>query len=502
MRHDTFIEYWDDGNRRKHIRLNFPDIPVGGNNILQLEDEDVYGESMTLQESLFDGNGALNITGCIASKFSIDVRMSSVLPHNLKNQRIEVGIRTDQEYTWFHLFQGYVYSVNTTRTDNIIRLECYDALQYFADVNVYPVFAAIPQGPHYYGVSFFTLLRNVVEYVGLSLYVNSALDFPEMHEANVWFENNLEGTEIAFLDVIRAFAQFAGRFCLINRVGKVEFRDLTYWTDDAFYPSNDLFPNDELYPTDGNHRFIDAYQSVKYEDYRVQKIDKVTLRENDGDEYTVILGEGNNNYVVENVLVKCIAFYHDKQAVALSIYNHVKDITYMPFEATVQGRPYMEVGDAITLNVYDYTNGTPTTQLMLFTILNRTLKGIQWLEDTYSASGTELQPFVKVGGDRLVDVQKDISGIKSDISNIESAISDLQNNKQNFIDLDILDPTRQGDEGDLVFSGGLGSGIKKLWRYEDNQWVRVNVMNLTLSTLDIEPGVTDLEDGALYLVYE
>ena len=77
-----------------------------------------------------------------------------------------------------------------------------------------------------------------------------------------------------------------------------------------------------------------------------------------------------------------------------------------------------------------------------------------------------------------------------------------QKEKQNFIDLDILDPTRQGDEGDLVFSGGLGEGIKKFWRYENGQWVHVNIMNITMSTLDIEPGVTDLETGALYLVYE
>ena len=495
MRHDTFIEYWDDGNRRKHIRLSFPDVSIGGNQILKLEDEDVYGESMTLQESLFDGNGALSIVGCVSSKFSIDVRMNSVLPHNLKNQRIEVGIRTDQEYTWFHLFQGYVYSVDTTRTDNIIRLECYDALQYFADVNVYPIFRDITEEVD---TTVIDLAISLAQYVGLELYSRG-----ELFGLNaVKIVNNLEGSEIAFLDVIRAIAQFSGRFCLINRLGKIEFRNLTYWTDDAFYPSNDLFPSNELYPTDGNHRLIDAYQKVVYEDYNVQKITKVTLRENDGDEYTVIKGTGDNNYVVENSLVKCLYSINDRMAVANNIYDQVKDIIYMPFEATVQGRPYMEVGDAITLNVYDYTNGTPTTQLMLFTILNRTLKGIQWLEDTYSASGTELQPFVKVGGDRLVDVQKDISGIKSDISDIESAISDLQNNKQNFIDLDILDPTRQGDEGDLVFSGGLGEGIKKFWRYENGQWVHVNIMNITMSTLDIEPGVTDLETGALYLVYE
>lgn len=493
MQHNTNQGYWDDGNRRKYIRLEFREIITSDNQILRLYDSDVYGESMSLQESIFDGNGALSFTGCISSKFSIDIRMSSVMQYNLKNQKIVAYIRTDDQ-NWLHLFEGYVYSVDTTRTDNIVRLECYDALQYFANVNVYPVFAAMGDEEF----SYFLLLRNVIGYVGLISDI-SYYNIPGLRDVS--FVNNLEGTEIAFIEVMQALAQFSGRPCLINRNGNVEFRDLTYWADEGLYPSNDLFPGNNVFPQNGNHKYIDAYQHVTYEDYHVQKITKVTLRENEGDEYTVTTGSGTNNYVVENSLVKCIANYQGRQIIASYIYGKVKDVMYMPFEATVQGRPYMEVGDGITLTVYDYTNGTPSTQQMLFTILNRTLKGIQWLEDTYSALGTELQPFVRVG-DRLVDVQKDISNIKSDISDIESAISDLQENKQNFIDLDILDPTRQGDEGDLVFSGGLGEGIKKFWRYENGQWVHVNIMNITMSTLDIEPGVTDLETGALYLVYE
>lgn len=73
---------------------------------------------------------------------------------------------------------------------------------------------------------------------------------------------------------------------------------------------------------------------------------------------------------------------------------------------------------------------------------------------------------------------------------------------QNYIDQDILTPSGSATEGDLKFKGTAGTGNKQLYRYENNQWVETNLMNVTMSQTDITPGVTPLADGALYLVYE
>lgn len=103
---------------------------------------------------------------------------------------------------------------------------------------------------------------------------------------------------------------------------------------------------------------------------------------------------------------------------------------------------------------------------------------------------------------RVSDISDSVSDIDGSISDINDEIDSLIANKQNFIDLDILQPTGSGQEGDLKFYGPLGDGKKELYRYENGQWVKVNIMNVTMSQTDITPGVTPLETGALYLVYE
>lgn len=75
---------------------------------------------------------------------------------------------------------------------------------------------------------------------------------------------------------------------------------------------------------------------------------------------------------------------------------------------------------------------------------------------------------------------------------------------QNFIDEDVNPPSSAGATGDLMFKGNIGSNPKDLYRYENNQWVKIEFDNrISFTDLDtITPGVTPLETGHIIFVYE
>lgn len=467
-------EKWDSGSSKKEILLQFPDIQVG-QSYLELYGDSVYAESMSLKEGLFDGNGALEVFGCVSSSFSIDIRHPN-FDVDFKNTWINAFIRNVGE-SWVPLFKGYIYSVGVTRTENVINLQCYDALSHFADYNVYGAFLQLSDI-----FTFGRMMTEVMQFMDLPL---ADTDYPAKELTSVFLHKNLNSTEISFLDVIKSVAQLLGRFAIIDKDGCLDFREVTIWEDTLPYPSNDQFPANDFYPgeySEGNHTYIDAYKDIWFDDYFVKPIDKVTLRESESDADTVVIGTGNNNYLVEgNMFIKCLTST-DKITVATNIYNKIKDITYLPFDARVLGRPYIEVGDSTSFYVYDYSGGSPQTRLMTFVVFNRMLKGIQWLEDIYTASGDEYQPQVKItiSGDQLVEVQAELAEIREDVSTISSDVSDVSDTVD---DLSSTVTTQGQDITDLQQSV---TALERL---------------ITLSTVDIGVGAP-LPNGHLYLVYE
>jgi phosphomannomutase len=98
---------------------------------------------------------------------------------------------------------------------------------------------------------------------------------------------------------------------------------------------------------------------------------------------------------------------------------------------------------------------------------------------------------------------------KEDIKEINNSIEDLQGNKQNFIHLDILEPTWDAPEGDIILNSRSvvidaqdhRSGYQYvMWRRTNNQWEKMQVAQY--SQVDLQAGVSDLPTGEIYLVYE
>lgn len=479
---DTEKQKWESGRYLKELKLYFPSIN------LTIQNDAIYGESMVLKESLFDGNGALEIVGCVSSSFSVEIRHQS---QELKNQSIIASIRIDGG-NWMVLFQGYVDSVETVRDRSYQKLICYDALYLKRDENV--AFAYDNLGDT------FTVkqLRDAI--FSYELITQATQILPN---DDVTLVKNAESNEISFGDAVRAICQMNGMFGIINRDGLFEYRQLSFWYDILPYPSDELFPSADLFPGEvdtPNHEYIDAYSSIKYEDYEVALIDKVTVRDSSSDASAGEFGTGDNNLTVEGNIFLAGLDDVTKIAIAENIYDAVDSIIYRPFTVTSLGRPYIEVGDSVTYYVYDYSSGSPVTAVMSFNILTRSLKGIQWLRDEYTASGEQYQPIIKT--DATSKVESEINDIKENVEEISRELLD----KQNTIALDILEPTWQAEDADLVFHDNPLTGYRDLFRYDEDHWTKVEFDNrisfVYTEDDDIVPGQTPLASGQIIFVYE
>lgn len=481
---DTEKQKWESGRYLKELKLYFPNIN------LTIQNDAIYGESMVLKESLFDGNGALEIIGCVSSSFSVEIRHQS---QELKNQSIVVSIRIDGG-NWMVLFRGYVDSVETVRDRSYQKLSCYDVIQYKGSTNVISA---------YEGLDDTFTVKQLRDAVFTYLRINQKTQ--TLPNDLAVLAKNTELTELAAIDVMRALCQMNGMFGIINRDGQFEYRKLFFFYDKLPYPSDELFPASDLYPgevSEDGHEYIDAYESVKYEEYEVEPITKVTVRDSSSDEQAAEYGTGTNNYLIEGNPLLSGALYSDKEFIAHNVYTTFAGLSFRPFDTNVIGRPYIEVGDAVSLYIYDYSSGEPVTVLLTFNILTRNLKGIQWLKDNYTANGAQYQPEVKIERTSGSDAAA-IDSIKNDIKEIDDEIDALNSGKQDFIDLDIQVPTWESTEGHITINKlqeTTGGSVYQWYRMEDGEWVKMLVAQF--SQTDLTPGETPLGTGEIYLVYE
>lgn len=160
--------------------------------------------------------------------------------------------------------------------------------------------------------------------------------------------------------------------------------------------------------------------SGKYEDYTVKKIDCVQIR-NEEDDIGAVAGNGKNIYVIEDNFLCYGKSATDLQTVVNNIYSTIKDVSYLPYEAEVLGNPCLEVGDRVNIK-------TRNKDIESY-ILKRTMKGIQSLRDTYSATGEEIQSKkVNTVSKSIIQLKKRTNKLTRTLDETISVICELDEN--------------------------------------------------------------------------
>ncbi len=200
-------------------------------------------------------------------------------------------------------------------------------------------------------------------------------------------ERTIDPGQMSGKVVITAICEINACFGHIGRDGKFHYIYLQQAIG-GLYPAEDLYPSDTLFPKDPKGARIGGgtYVSIEYEDYSTQGITKLQIRQEENDIGKIWpetpLSPDDNCYIIQGNFLVYGKSSEQLRSIAENILGKIIGISYNPLaKCEAMGNPCLEVGDPVRMST--------KYRLIETYILERTLKGIQALRDTYKASGVE-----------------------------------------------------------------------------------------------------------------
>lgn len=217
-------------------------------------------------------------------------------------------------------------------------------------------------------------------------------------------------------DVLKAICEINGVFGHFDRTGMLTYISLQ---DTGLYPSDTLYPGDDLYPQSGwaAAEELEYYKTITYEDYLIDGIDRVQVRQEDGD-IGAVVGSGSNAYIVEGNFLAYGLGSADLTKLAWSIYDSIAGKTYRPAKIVSYAMPWIEVGDGLRAITTD-------TEIATF-VLTRTMSGIQAMMDTVEAKGTKTQGQSFGVENEIIQLKGKTAVIVKQVDEVSSTLSDLE----------------------------------------------------------------------------
>ena len=237
-------------------------------------------------------------------------------------------------------------------------------------------------------------------------------------------EKTIDAGKLTGKDVLIACEQVNGVFGHFDREGVLQHVALE--PNYGLFPATDLYPSDDLYPVapgEMNDQVYDerleAYLMISsyFEDYTIQSIDKIQIRQ-ESEDIGAIYGTGSNCYTIEGNFLLYGKGADDLAAVATNVYGMISGRMYIPFNCELKGLPYISVGNAV---YFAYGSESIVSYIM-----NRTLKGTYALKDSYSAEGEEIRSVQN-------NVNKDILLLKGKAAYLKKNVDEVS---ANLVDLE------------------------------------------------------------------
>lgn len=398
---------------------------------------ELHQESFELTESLCSEN-ELTFGACEAAtvKFTISNIFTS-----LKDKWITVKIILDGNSDNSFILGRYKVVSDKPTADRIKReIEAYDALYDVINTDVVDWYNSILPTTDTY-ITFKTFRDSFFAHFGITqkeiTLVNDTMTVSRIVDTD----------ELSGGQVLNAICEINGCLGHIGRSGQFEYVYLD---------------NTSPITIDKNH-----YTSADYQDYIVSQIDKLQIRQDEND-IGAIVGTGSNTYVIENNFLVYGKDAAQLKAIATNVFNRIKGITYRPAEISSAGNPCIEVGDAIKLS-------SKYAEINTY-VLERTLKGIQALTDSYTAQGEQLRTtqinssnksITQLKG-RVNRLIRDVDQNKAEISNVEAGLKNEITQTASELDVKIQSLQSQIDGEITVING---HGVPTLYNYPAYNWV-------------------------------
>lgn len=321
---------------QKQLVLYFADID------LTITDDDFTdGDSFSVEDNLCGDELTFGDCGSACMKFKVEDIDHDLVGKKFTAKFIMVG--TDIKLGTFIVTEAKKEDNDTTKS-----IVAYD-LMYLFNKDVLSWYDGLT-----YPMSLKAFRNSLCTYCGVE-FVDSNLPNDTVNIEKTISTNILNGRE-----VLSKCEELNGCFGHMNRDGKLDHIVLS--------KSNPVETITDV-----------SYDTLKFEEYTTDVIDKVQIRSEDGD-IGAYVGTGTNCYsITANYLV------YGKTAASLStictnLSTSILGVTYRPYESDMQGLPYLDIGDYITFEGNEIANTY---------IMQRTLSGTQILADKVSAKGSK-----------------------------------------------------------------------------------------------------------------
>lgn len=397
---------------------------------------ELHQESFELTESLCS-ESELTFGACEAAtvKFTISNIFTS-----LKDKWITVKIILDGNSDNSFILGRYKVVSDKPTADRIKReIEAYDALYDMINTDVVDWYNSILPTTDTY-ITFKTFRNSFFAHFGITQ-KEITLANDTMTVSRSVYTDELSGGQ-----VLNAICEINGCLGHIGRSGQFEF---VYLSNTAPITINKSY-----------------YTSADYQDYIVSQIDKLQIRQDEND-IGAIVGTGSNTYVIENNFLVYGKDAATLKAIATNIFDKIKGITYRPAEITSLGNPCIEVGDAVNLS-------SKYAEINTY-VLERTLKGIQALTDSYTAQGEQLRTtqinssnksITQLKG-RVNRLTRNVDQNKAEILNVEKGLKNEITQTASELDIKIQSLQSQIDGEITVING---HGVPTLYNYPAYNW--------------------------------
>lgn len=411
----------NSGSSFKEIRLEFPD-----HEIPDIENNQVYLDAMSLEESIFDGD-VLKFGECNGSLFKIRV---ADFVEDINGARMNVYVHyTNEELGEIDVpFGKYIVSDVERTSDRRWRdITATDYMSLF-DTDI----------AEWYNNTLYPTsdTTRTVKEIRTMLCAYIGVDQEEITLINddLVIGNTIEPQSLKGRDLLKAICELNACFGHFDWSGVLKYITIEF---DGLFPSETLYPSNDLYPRASHSNGVDTEYILQYKqdgcdyaDYDVQDIDSVAIMKEDGD--LAVHAEIGQTYTNRYNIVGNFLLYgfstEELEDIAETILSKIDDCSYRPNTTTVFGGVYMEMGQDYVVNARTYVGTEIIDKKFYSYLLKRTITGIQAMYSTLEAMGDQYQPEtptydvdrqLKALQGKSASISKDLEGLKVEYHDFE-----------------------------------------------------------------------------------
>ena len=387
-----------DTQLKKDLKLYFPELDM------TITNENIFTESMKLSESVCSDTD-LTLGGCEAAEFAITVA-------GIGDEVIgKVMIVTQTVDSQYDMPLG-IYRVKSARKKDDLDFKeilSYDSIT-DTDVDVSAWYNTLTWPQTVKGMR-----KSLLNYLGI-LYEEQ-----DLTNDTVSLEKTISPSQLLGRTVLKKLCEINAGFGHIGRDGNFKVVQLSGL---GLYPSETLYPAEDLFPAESSEYITSGYIKTSFEEYIVQPITAITIREDDEDTGATE-GTLENPYVISDNFLLYGKSSAELHTIAANILKQVKNKYYRPHNTTMIGLPYMEAGDTVTI-----ITGNEAIETF---IIQRELSGIQVLRDNIKATGNHKRSQTVSANDEIQQLKGKALRIQKNVDQLSINMTDMEEGLQSQI---------------------------------------------------------------------